>query len=42
MCHDCLNNGCVVNGDGDHRHEVVKDVGKQNEGSLTSLLYRRL
>ena len=41
MCHNCLDNGGVVNKDGDHRDEVIEDVGKQNKGSLACPLIRK-
>ena len=38
MCHNCLDNGGVVDTDGDHRDEVIENVGKQDKGSLACLL----
>ena len=34
MCHNCLNNGCIVDADGDHGYKVIENVGKQDEGPL--------
>ena len=38
MCYNSLDNWPIVNTDGDQRDEIVKDVGKKNEGSLTEVL----
>ena len=40
MCHNSLDNGGVVNADGDHRDTVIEDVGKQDKGSLACSLER--
>ena len=40
MCHNSLDNGGVVNTDGDHRDKVIEDVGKQDKCSLACLLER--
>ena len=40
MCHNSLDNGGVVNADGDHRDAVIEDVGKQDKSSLACPLER--
>ena len=40
MCHNSLDNGGVVNADGDHRDAVIEDVGKQDKSSLACPLKR--